>query len=36
MRTRSGPLLSIPCPQEANDIPSIVALPAGVVPGDPR
>lgn len=25
MRTRSGPLLSIPYPQEANDIPSIVA-----------
>jgi peptidoglycan/xylan/chitin deacetylase (PgdA/CDA1 family) len=25
MRTRSGPLLAIPYPQEANDIPSIVA-----------
>jgi peptidoglycan/xylan/chitin deacetylase (PgdA/CDA1 family) len=25
MRTRAGPLLSIPYPQEANDIPSIVA-----------
>jgi hypothetical protein len=24
MRTRAGPLLSIPYPQEANDIPSIV------------